>query len=427
MREYAPRRVWLRRFHALLHLGPLEPLGRRLTLLASLGLWPRVVGRRHVPRRGPLVVAASHVGQFDLLLLSSAVRLHLEIVLAGEILKMPLLGPLLRLRGAHPLQKLDFGYDARNAATIDRAASSLRAGGAVAIYPQGFQSRPGGGVARLAAAGGAPVLPVLIYQVNAPRASPRVLVVVRRPLPPPAPEARPRRKFRARLHGRLRAMGALRPARGVAEILGVALDAAAVWRDPGRVIRVSARAARLPDAGKARLARRARRILSACRILRCSVGDLRRPFGPAHLAAYLALLPPAAAGAVLCAPPLLYLRVRLRRLAAGDRRAARLHSGLPLAGPWGLLLALAGTAQWGAAGLALPLAALAGLAAFGGLRRLHRRLCCSLRARSQRRRLLPALAEFDRAFAAAVSPVSRPLGTNRATTGRYGAPLGNSK
>jgi 1-acyl-sn-glycerol-3-phosphate acyltransferase len=388
-----------RLLYALLAFGPLEPLARRLSLLVSQGISPRILGVRHVPRSGPLVVASGHASGNDLALLSAAVPRRLEILFDEDPFRAPLTRLATWLRGAHPVHLTALGGDERNRETLERAAEAVRTGRALAIFPQGRTPEVGGGVARIAALAAAPVLPVLLYVVRTPRARPRVLLIIRRPLKPPAADARARRRFRSRFRRRLRASGSLRTEGDLADVLAVAQDDGEVWRDPRRVMRLTGRIGRLPDETLRMLARRARRVLRGTRRLICSVGDLRRPPGPSHALGYLLLIPPALLGLALCAPPLLLLRLFSRSDGSSvARRASRIGVGVLLAGPWGVFLALAGLIVLGPWGLLAPPVALAGLIAYGLARALHHRMRCVLLVRLHGGRARRALDEFDDAL-----------------------------
>ncbi len=385
--------------YRLAHLGPLEPWLRRLAVLAGYGLWARVLGQRHVPR-GPLVVTGTHLDRMDVHLFLAAVARHIEWVANEHYLDLPVYGALAAWGGWHGVRDVEFGGAAEeNALALDSATAAARGGAAVGVFAQGFTARFGSGPARIAAAAGAPVLPVFTYRARAPAGRPRVLVVVHRPLPAPAADPRSRRRFGDRLRRRMRALGALRTPGDAARIRQVALDDAALWRRPLAVLRRAARLARARDA--ARLGLLARRLLRGCERLRCSVGDLRRPAGLAQIAAFLAMLPLAAAGVLLVSPPVLALLVPLRGLPAVDVRSSIMRIAPLIAAPYSLVLGGVGWFAAGAWGLALPALAALGACCVGLETQLARRLCGSFGARRHGHRLRTRLAEFDRLVAAA--------------------------
>jgi 1-acyl-sn-glycerol-3-phosphate acyltransferase len=384
-----------RLLYRIAHLGPLEPWIRRLALLAAFGVWPRVLGRGRAPK-GPLVVTGTHVNRLDVPLFLMAVDRHIEWVAAGYFLDLPVYGRLAAWGGWHPIGRAGFGLEG-NAEAMEGAAAAARAGAAVGIFAQGFTATFGTGVARLAAASQAPVLPVFSYRPRTPPARPRILVVAHRPVTPPAPDARSRRRFVERLRRRMHALGALRDEGDAATVRNVALDDAPLWRDPLRVIRRAARLARVRDV--APLARRARLLQRGCARLRCSAGDLRAPAGLAHGVAFLLLLPWALVGVALVCPPVLALLVALRGYPAVEFRSSLLRVAVPMAAPWGLVLAAAGWVAAGPWGLLLPPAAAVGACCAGVARRLARQLRGSVAARLHGHRLRARLREFDRLVA----------------------------
>ncbi len=384
--------------YRLAHLGPMEPWLRRLALLMGFGLWPRVIGRRSLPR-GPLVVTGTHFDRLDTGLYRIALPRHIEWVAGEFFLRLPVYGAVAAWGGWHPVRELEFGFAEENAAALDGAAAAARGGAAVGVFAQGFTARFGSAPARVAAAAGAPVVPVLTYRVRAPAGRPRILAVVHRPLPPPAPDARSRRRFGDRLRRRMHALGALRTPGDPARIRQVALDDAALWRRPLAVVKRSARLARARDV--APLGLRARFLLRACERLRCSVGDVRCPAGLGHLVAFLGMLPLALAGVLLVSPPVLVILVPLRRFPVLDMRTTVLRVVPLMAAPWGIVLAAAGWFAAGTWGLALPLVAAVGACCAGAGKQLALRLRGSVAVRRHGDRLRARLAEFDRLVAAA--------------------------
>lgn len=133
-----------------------------------------IFGRVHVTgelpeelRRGPLLFAANHIGDFDPFVV--AVALHKvgaapRIMATGGIISAPVAGPLLERTGAIRVER---GTElARHAVRITEVA--LVSGGHVVAYPEGrvgltpdgWPERGRTGMARLALGMGVPVIPV---------------------------------------------------------------------------------------------------------------------------------------------------------------------------------------------------------------------------------------------------------------------------
>jgi putative phosphoserine phosphatase/1-acylglycerol-3-phosphate O-acyltransferase len=130
-----------------------------------------IAGTGHIPRSGPAIVVANHRSYFD------AVALGLTVMRAGrlpralakkEIFDAPVLGQLARLLGQIVVDREAGGGNA-----LANAIHALRGGEVVVLLPQGtiprgeafFAPKLEGktGAARLAAATGAPVIPVGIW------------------------------------------------------------------------------------------------------------------------------------------------------------------------------------------------------------------------------------------------------------------------
>lgn len=122
----------------------------------------RAVGRERVPRTGPLIVACNHMSFFDPPALGVALPRPLHYMAKQELFDIPILGPTIRATNAYPVDRSrgDIG-------AIKRTVQMLRAGNAVAIFPEGGrnkdgQAKPRPGVALLAALSGAPIIPAFI-------------------------------------------------------------------------------------------------------------------------------------------------------------------------------------------------------------------------------------------------------------------------
>jgi putative phosphoserine phosphatase/1-acylglycerol-3-phosphate O-acyltransferase len=130
-----------------------------------------IAGTQHIPRRGPVIVAANHRSYFDPVVTS------LTVFDAGrkprgmakkELFDAPVVGPLMRAAGAICVDRAG-----GPSASFDEAVAALRSGECVVIMPQGTIPRGESffdpklhaktGVARLAAATGAKVVPLGLW------------------------------------------------------------------------------------------------------------------------------------------------------------------------------------------------------------------------------------------------------------------------
>jgi len=121
-------------------------------------------------RHGPLILAGNHIGTFDPVAITAATRVRRlapRMMATGGLFRAPVVGPLMRSAGHIPV---DRGRDAI-ANAIPDAASALRAGSVVFIYPEGrigldpamWPERAKTGLARLALATGVTVVPVATW------------------------------------------------------------------------------------------------------------------------------------------------------------------------------------------------------------------------------------------------------------------------
>ena len=112
---------------------------------------------------GPKILAANHPTTTDPFFILTLLQEQTSVLVTGGAFEVPLFGAYLRLAGHVPVLRGSGG------ATIREATGLLRSGRTVAIFPEGALSpleggigfhRPRSGVARLALASGAPVIPI---------------------------------------------------------------------------------------------------------------------------------------------------------------------------------------------------------------------------------------------------------------------------
>ena len=129
-----------------------------------------VEGGQHVPRAGPVILAANHLSFLDSFLIPLAAPRPVAFLAKAEYFSRP--GILGRLAGATLLGlgavAVPRGEHRAAQAALETALCVLRGGGAFGIHPEGSRSRDGRlyrgrtGVAWLALASGAPVVPVAL-------------------------------------------------------------------------------------------------------------------------------------------------------------------------------------------------------------------------------------------------------------------------
>lgn len=129
-----------------------------------------VIGRDRVPRTGPVVFVANHVGFLDGPMLPGLAPRPTAVLIKREMFK-GLLGRFLTFIGHIPVTR-----GSGDRAALMAAVSVLQAGGAVGIFPEGTRGRGDvaavqQGAAWLAQQGGARVVPVAFLGTRATGAS----------------------------------------------------------------------------------------------------------------------------------------------------------------------------------------------------------------------------------------------------------------
>lgn len=162
------------------------PMWRFMLWLSRLVVWPlcRVRVSGAIPS-GPVILAANHVSPFDPVVMTAACHmagLSPRFLATGGLFDAPIAGAAMR-RAGHI--RVDRGK-ASVASALPAALAALRAGAMVLVYPEGrigldpwmWPERGKTGVARLALASGAPVVPVAQWGAHAvlPYETPKHLV-----------------------------------------------------------------------------------------------------------------------------------------------------------------------------------------------------------------------------------------------------------
>lgn len=143
----------------------------------------RVAGAERCPASGPLLVAANHLSWLDPVALGAALPRQAVFVGAEDLLGvrvapgfvpwqglLRVIAPLVRWFGMIPVRRAELGPGAYAGGALRAALRTLRAGGCLALFPEGGVNRTGEvlaplrpGVARLSAKAAAPILPAWIF------------------------------------------------------------------------------------------------------------------------------------------------------------------------------------------------------------------------------------------------------------------------
>jgi 1-acyl-sn-glycerol-3-phosphate acyltransferase len=121
------------------------------------------IGREHLPRSGPLLLASNHRSFLDPFVIGMLVRRPVYYMAKRELFEKRWQAWVLNALGAFPV---DRGAGDREA--MDTARAILERGDCVVLFPEGTRVRPGPlgeprrGVGRLALETGAPVAPVAV-------------------------------------------------------------------------------------------------------------------------------------------------------------------------------------------------------------------------------------------------------------------------
>lgn len=123
----------------------------------------KVTGAEHLPKQGPVILAANHISFFDTIVLMFSVPRRTYFIGKAEYMDSWMTRRLFPALGLIPIERAT----ARQAiAALGVAAGALGKGHALGIYPEGTRSRDGRlykgrtGVAWLALTAGVPVVPV---------------------------------------------------------------------------------------------------------------------------------------------------------------------------------------------------------------------------------------------------------------------------
>jgi len=138
----------------------------------------RVTGRENLPRQGGAILASNHQSGLDPVVVGGVISRPIYWLAKVEYVITPKVAWFFKSVGVIPVNR-----DAPEHEALDQAADCIRSGRQFGIYPEGTRSpdgrlyRPYTGVARIAEATGAPVVPIGV--MNTREALPKGKIIAR--------------------------------------------------------------------------------------------------------------------------------------------------------------------------------------------------------------------------------------------------------
>jgi 1-acyl-sn-glycerol-3-phosphate acyltransferase len=136
----------------------------KVQLLVS-GVRVKVKGLEHLDRETPYIYMSNHQGSYDIFALLSCLPVQFRWIAKKELFAIPILGWAM---GAANYISIDRSGRRRALKSIERAASKIKGGVSVVIFPEGTRSRDGSiqpfkrGGFTLALKSGVPIIPITI-------------------------------------------------------------------------------------------------------------------------------------------------------------------------------------------------------------------------------------------------------------------------
>jgi 1-acyl-sn-glycerol-3-phosphate acyltransferase len=136
------------------------------TGIRAAGIKVQIEGMQNMPVDRPCILMSNHVSNLDPPILMPAIPVRSSVLLKKELMKIPILGPAMRLAKFVPVERGSRRETAQ--AMVAAAAAALQAGLPIAVFPEGTRSLDGRlskfkkGPFFLAQQTGAPIVPVAI-------------------------------------------------------------------------------------------------------------------------------------------------------------------------------------------------------------------------------------------------------------------------
>lgn len=137
-------------------------IARFMGCILSFLFWPiKTKDKKHLDKKGPLILAANHVSYLDPIVLGIAIKRQIHFIAKKEVFEVPILGLIVKSLGAIPVDR-----DRANLASIKKSLNILKNGSILGIFPEGTRSLDGkllklnAGLIKIALMSNVPIIPV---------------------------------------------------------------------------------------------------------------------------------------------------------------------------------------------------------------------------------------------------------------------------
>ncbi|MBQ7128417.1 MAG: 1-acyl-sn-glycerol-3-phosphate acyltransferase [Clostridia bacterium] len=143
-----------------------------------------IIGKENLPEKGGIVYASNHISFADPILWILAIRRRICYMAKAELYKHAFLRGVFKLAGVFPVER---GKASIN--SVNNAIGIVKNGGILGIFPEGTRSKDGkpirakSGVAYIANATGADVVPMAIVTKGKVKPFKKVYLYVGKPIP----------------------------------------------------------------------------------------------------------------------------------------------------------------------------------------------------------------------------------------------------
>ena len=98
----------------------------------------RVIGAENIPKKGGVILSGNHMSNHDPLILAISQKRSLSFMAKDSVLKIPILGPILKAVGVFPVKR-----GSGDIGAVKKAIEVLKDGKMLSLFPEGTRNKTG--------------------------------------------------------------------------------------------------------------------------------------------------------------------------------------------------------------------------------------------------------------------------------------------